>query len=366
MQRWFKAVASAALAFCAFSLQAAPTRTARTMQLGVDADNWSGQIADPRFAQGLHQLRIDFISWHIQPAEEADWKYLGAIVDFCRRNHWSYLFNTEVANYKKDLPTFQHPDGTYRYDLAEHTLTVLKDDPLFLGVVYDEGDLMQSLLGVRTGEQGAVKPYLADTRNLSAPDAFLAVSKKVSELSARYRSYGKRLIFEMTFPDYPFAYARGGALLAPKLMKENFNDLMYGVYRGAALEYHQAELWTCIDLWFVDKFPFNGKYGSGFHTPAQLLESLEYAYSSGFDYAYVEQVKGLLDQSFALTDFGKQLVIFRAWRNEHPFGNWRTAPVQYYFKRFPDGYWGQQYSPFIPDHPYGSWKPNGYRESDRA
>lgn len=361
-----KLIAVVLLALGTAFVHAASAPPARTMHLGIDADNWSGQIKDPRFERALRQLNIDFISWHIQPAEEADPKYLDAIVQFCRKNHWAYLFNTEVANYARNLPAFQHPDGTYRYDVADHTLALLKDDPLFLGVVYDEGDLMQGMLGVKAGGNQEVKPYLVDTRNMDAADAFLAVSRKVGDLNNRYKAYGKRMIFEMVFPDYPFAYARGGALLAPKLMKENFNDLMYGVYRGAALEYHQRELWTCIDLWFLDKFPFNGKGGNGFHTPAQLLESLQYAYSSGFDYAYVEQMKGLMDQSYNLTEYGKQLLTFQEWRKTHKFGDWRTAPIQYYLKRFPDGYWGQQYSTFIPDHPYGSWKPNPYREQDRA
>jgi hypothetical protein len=96
----------------------------------------------------------------------------------------------------------------------------------------------------------------------------MAVTEKVAELTQLYDAYGKRLIFEMTFPDYPFAFARGGALLAPKLLKENFNDLMYAVYRGASIEYQSKELWACVDLWFLDKFPFAGKYGPGYHTPS--------------------------------------------------------------------------------------------------
>ena len=45
-------------------------------------------------------------------------------------------------------------------------------------------------------------------------------------------------------------------------------------------------------------------------------------------------------------------------------GNWRTAPIDYVVKRFPDGYWGQSFSTFIPDHPYGSWPPNPYLAED--
>jgi hypothetical protein len=133
------------LTACAYGRPIAP----RPMQLGIDADNWSNQTSSPAFAASLTAMNIDFISWHIQPEEEADPKHLFAIVNFCRQHHWHYLFNNEVGNYRRDLPTLQHADGTYRYDLAEKTLETLKDDPLFLGVVYDETNLMQSLLGVR-------------------------------------------------------------------------------------------------------------------------------------------------------------------------------------------------------------------------
>ena len=336
------------------------------MQLGVDADNWSGQTQSPAFQDSLRLMKIDFISWHIQPEEEASPDRLQAIVQFCRKNHWHYLFNTEVANYRRDEPQFRHRDGTYRYDLAARTLAELKDDPMFMGVVYDEMDLMQALLGVRDEHGKIIEPYLADTRDLSVSQAYLAVAEKVAELTRGYEAYGKRLIFEMTFPDYPFAFARGGALLAPKLLKENFNDLMYAVYRGASLEYGSKELWACVDLWFLDKFPYGGKYDSGYHTPAQLLETLQFAYSAGFDYVYIEQVKALTDGSYALTEYGQKVIEFQNWRRTHQQGNWRTAPVKYYVKRFPDGYWGQTYSTFIPDHPYGSWAGNPYHHFDES
>jgi hypothetical protein len=336
------------------------------MRLGVDADNWSGQIQNASFEASLRRLELDFISWHLQPEEESSPQRINQIVKFCRKNHWAYLFNNEVANYRREDAQFRHQDAAFRYDIAEQTLQQLKDDPLFLGVVYDEADLMQTMNGVVFGKGGPIEPYFVDTRQMTASQAFLAVSEKVAEITRRYQSYGKRLIFEMVFPDNPFPYARAGALLAPKLMKENFNDLMYAVYRGAALEYHSKELWACVDLWFLDKFPFSGKLQPGGHTPEQLLETLKYAASSGFDYAYIEQYKGLLDDAFALTAFGEKVIEFNRWHESHRDGNWRTAPIDVYVKRFPDGYWGQKYSPFVPDHPYGSWLPNPYRTRDHA
>jgi hypothetical protein len=222
------------------------------------------------------------------------------------------------------------------------------------------------MCGVPDQKGNTYEPYFADTRRLSPADAFLAVSRKVAELRRRYEAFGKRLIFEMAFPDYPFAFARSGALLAPKLLKENYNDLMYAIYRGAALEYHSKELWACVDLWFLDKFPFGGRHEHGYHTPEELLQTLQFAYVAGFDFVYVEQAKGLMNESYALTEYGERVIDFQHWRETHKQGDWRTAPVEYYVKRFPDGYWGQKYSPFFPDHPYGSWTGNPYRQVDET
>ena len=352
----------AMLAFAAMVHSQSPARA--SMQLGVDADDWNNQIRNPAFEKSLKRMQFDFISWHIQPEEESNPDHIKEIAEFCRKNHWHYSFNTEVGNYRRGERLFQHPDGTYRYDLSDETLRRLKDDPLFLGVVYDEGELVQAMLGMPDGKGGTIQPYLANTRNLTPAQAFFAVAEAVSKLRARYTTYGKRVIFEMTFPDYPFAFTRGGALVAPKLLKENFNDLMYADYRGAALEYHSKELWACIDLWFLDKFPFAGKQQAGFHTPAELFDSLQFAYNSGFDYVYIEQIKGLVNDHFDLTEYGQQVVNFQIWRNSHQKGNWRTDRIEYVVKRFPDGYWGQAYSNFIPDHPYGSWLGNPYRQQD--
>ena len=133
---------------------------------------------------------------------------------------------------------------------------------------------MQTLQGLPDPSGKKIEPYLADTRSLSASQAYPYRRRKSFCTVSLLRSYGKRLVFEMTFPDYPFAFARGGGLLAPKLLKENFNDLMYAVYRGAALEYDSKELWACIDLWFLDKFPFEGAVDGGITPPRSCCRRL--------------------------------------------------------------------------------------------
>jgi len=306
----------------------------------------------PGFAKILKELGVEFVVWHLSPEEETSERMM-KIVHFCRTNNIAYLFNTELVNYVPNVPYFSNSDGTYRWDLHQETLDTLKDDPLFLGQVYDEAMLMQSLNGATVGGR-RIPPYFVDTASMLPDQAFAAVVDKISELSARYARYGKRAVFEMVFPDYAHAVARGGATLAPKLLKETANDLMFAVYAGAARQYGQKELWACVDLWFWDKFPEKGKTGPGYHMPEQLYAALCYAYAQGFDWVYVEHLKGLADlDTGELTDYGRKVVAFQAARKTLARSSWRDFVPQLVVKRFPDGYWGQKYSTFIPNHPYG-------------
>lgn len=320
---------------------------------GVNADNWTGDINTPGFVEALKMMKVDFIVWHLSPEEEVG-VGIDALVDLCRKNGWAYLFNTELVNYVPGVSYFSNPDGTYRWDLKDATLEKLKDDPLFLGQVYDEPMLMQSLNGASVHGR-IVLPYFANTSDRLPVQAFDMVTAKIKELNDRLGHYGKRAVFEMVYPDYAAAPARAGVTLAPKLMKENPNDLMFAVYAGAARQYDQAELWACADLWLLEHFPERGIYGKGFHTPEELFETLSYAYSQGFDRVYVEHIKGLIDmETGQLTDYGRKVVEFQTARETLPRGDWRTFTPELVVKRFPDGNWGQKYSAFLPDHPYGT------------
>lgn len=347
------------LAVCCLCLCLFTASPAGAFRFGINADNWSGQISHAAFEDAAVAMGVEFIVWHISPYEEDNPQYLMQIVDFCRKLGIGYAFNTEVVNYLPDYGPFRQADGTFRWDLKPETMELLADDPLFLGVVYDEPMLMQELNGTEMSSDYVVSPYFAQTKSRSILAARNLVVDKIHELALYYGSYGKRLIFEMVFPDYAHTAARAGALLAPKFLKENYNDLMFAVFGSAAHQYGQAELWGCIDLWFLDRFPENGYYTTGYHTPQELYETLVYVYEQGVDYAYIENAKGLMDESFTLTDFGKKVVEFQAVRSGLTAGDWRRPSVDYILSRLPDGYWGQAYSLFVPDHPYGSWRKSG-------
>lgn len=330
-----------------------PARANNPFMFGVNADNWKGEIDKPGFTKALKDMGVEFIVWHLSPEEE-EGPGLMKLVNFCRQNNFAYLFNTELVNYVPEVPYFSNVDGSYRWDIKPNTMKLLKDDPLFIGQVYDEPMLMQSLNGVMVNGR-RISPYFVNTSAMSPQQAFDSVAAKISEISDYHRGYSKKAIFEMVLPDYAHAAARGGALLAPKLLKETSNDLMFSMYAGAARQYQQAELWACLDLWFLDRFPDKGQGGPGFHTPEQLYESLCYAYTQGFDMVYVEHLKGLMDlDNGLLTQYGHQVQAFQASRKVLPQHSWKTFEPELVVKRFPDGYWGQQFSTFLPNHPYGS------------
>ncbi len=329
-----------------------------SFSLGINTDNNDNQINHPAFLDSVKKMNFDFILWHITPEQEVFQERLMQIVEFCRKNNLYYLFNTELVNYTPNVRLFKQKDGTYRWDLRPSTMEKLKTDPLFLGVVYDEPMLMQSLCCSRVN-LSVVEPYFAKTKNMDMLGAYNTVVNKIKDLSDYYADYGKRIIFEMALPDYAHTAARGGAMLAPKLLKENYNDLMYYIYAGAATQYKQKELWSCIDLWFLDRFPFEGKYADGFHTPDNLYDALCFAYKNGFDYVYIEQAKGLMDKDFNITEYGQKVIEFNEKKHSLKRTKWQDIKPEYVIIRFPDGYWGQQYSTFIPNHPYGSWKKRG-------
>ena len=331
-----------------------------SFSLGINCDNFDKQLSNAKFRKFLKKLKVDFIVWHISPQEEINYKKeLYKIVKFCRRNNIKYLFNLEVVNYMEDIPYFIHEDGTKRWDLNKKILEWLDNDELFLGVVYDEAMLMQMLNHSKINGK-EIKPYFVETKEMNVAKAYEAVVKKIKELKNYYASYNKRMVFEMVFPAYAHAVARAGGTLAPKLLKENFNDLMYYFYSGAAREYNHQELWANIDLWFHDKFPFNGKYGKdgSYHTPQQLYDALKFSYEKGFDYVYIEHVKALHDENFNITEYGKIFLKFKHDKSNFKQISWKSFKPQYVIQMFPYGYWGQKYSLFNPYHPYGSYKDN--------
>lgn len=337
---------------CALLLLSFPAH-AQPFRFGVNADNWKREMDHSGFAQVLKDMGVEFVVWHLSPEEESS-DGITKIVEFCREHQLEYLFNTELVNYVPGVPYFQNADGTYRWDLRQKTLETLRDDPLFLGQVYDEPMLMQSLRG-ETVSGRTIPPYFVDTKGMAPENAFLAVSEKIGTLQNSFAAYGKNAVFEMVLPDYAHCAARSGVILAPKLLKETSNDLMFAVYAGAARQYHAKELWACVDLWFWDKFPEKGVRGERFHTPEELYDGLCYAYSQGFDRAYVEHIKGLANmETGTLTDYGRKVIEFQKNKNFLPRSHWREHAPEIVVKRFPDGYWGQQFSTFIPDHPYGT------------
>ncbi len=358
------------------ALFSASAEAASKFRLGLNADNWNNQVDSAEFKKSVRNLGIEFIVWHVSPEEFAT-RSLLRVVDYCRKNNLDYLFNTELVNYVPGVTEFAADGGrAYRWDLRPEIMEYLKDDPHFLGVVYDESLLVQSLLGTTIEVPGhdkiPVKPYYVDTAQMKPEAAFGAVADKIGQLDGYYRKYNKRLVLETLFPDSSFVTARGGAIWAVKFLKENYNDLMTMMAEGAARQYQKdgkghdrgLQLWACVDLWYLETFPNVAEHGLGQsaggrqgHTPDELYESLVYAYERGYDAAYVEMAKGLMDKQWKLTAHGQAVVKFNEWRQKQPArtADWRVAPqAQLTVRRFPSGNPGGRLAKFLDMRSYGS------------
>ncbi len=340
---------------------------AAPFRLGLNADNWSGQAERSEFWKLTRDMGIEFIVWHVTPEEFSS----GAIMQLiarCRAEGIAYLFNTELVNYVPDAPEFRADNGkSRRWDFSDSVLAPLRVDPLFLGVVHDESLLMQAELGA-TLQNKPVLPYYADTANLLPEEAYARVAEKIDALSAYYQSYGKILVLESILPDDAFAAARGGAVPAPKLLKENYNDLMLMIARGAAREYLAAnirkgrttELWACVDLWYLDGFPaepsrMDPKHSLGGHSPERLYDALAYAWRSGCDAVYVEHAKGLMTADWRLSAHGEKVREFDRMRRARPRpADWRTIQATITVRRFPSGNPGGRLPDFLDVRSYGS------------
>ena len=332
-------------------------------RLGLNADNWSNQVDSSNFRQSVRDMGIEFIVWHVSPEEFANGK-IEKVFEYCRSEGLYYLFNTELVNYVSETPEFMADGGkTRRWDFSDAILAPLREDPFFLGVVHDESLLMQAYVGKNIEPS---YPYYAVTESLAPEAAFFKVANVIDQLSAYYHRYGKRLFLETLFPDEGFAAAWGGAVQAPKLLKENYNDLMTMSARGAAREYldlntsreRGKELWACVDLWYLDGFPGGGMHNlgkEGGHTPERLYNALVYAWESGYDAAYIEQAKGLMTPDWRLTGHGEKVREFNILRRSRPRpADWRETRTELTVRRFPSGNPGGSMPEFLDLGSYGS------------
>lgn len=332
-------------------------------RLGLNADNWSNQVDSPIFRQSVRDMGIEFIVWHVSP-EEFSTGTIKKVLEYCRSEGLYYLFNTELVNYVPETPEFMTDGGaTRRWDFSEALLAPLRSDPLFLGVVHDESLLIQAHIGTSAKTS---YPSYAITGSLSPEAAFLKVANTIDQLSAYYHRYDKRLFLETLFPDEGFAAAWGGAVQAPKLLKENYNDLMMMSARGAAREYldlntsreRGTELWACVDLWYLDGFPGGEMHNmgkEGGHTPERLYTALVYAWESGCDAAYIEQAKGLMTPEWRLTQHGEKVREFDQLRRSQPRpADWRETRTELTVRRFPSGNPGGSMPNFLDLGSYGS------------
>jgi len=276
--------------------------------------------------ESIKELGAEFVVFHYRPegntAEQRE--FIKKMSEAFEENDLEYILNLETANWGRSIidkdgwDWANHPDGLHYFNFKPEVLKETVKSPAFLGVMYDEPEHMQmhnNYIFVN-GEKFNL-PFFADTKGMSLTEAEDAVNKRAARVVNEYKTAGTlHIAAEHVFPVLFHNFASAGMTLSYKQMKENWNPVWAACAMGAALQYN-AELWACIDLWGIGKYPG--------HSPDELKNNLIYAHWLGNDRIYVENLNynGSLYsvitddsgiQSIKLSEYGE---IFRWFAKEY-------------------------------------------------
>lgn len=298
-----------------------------------------------------------------------------------RAHGLKYTLSGEIANFidkaevTPGVNEYEPTPGIHRWDFRMDWLNpVLPPQkpapPAFLGVNYDECDasLLEGnrYVGRTPAPSGApyYKPYLARTYGLSVTAAYERLVQACKDVVAGPYQSRVKLFAEPNFPDLSHIFARGGWLLTPKILKENFSSVIMAANLGAALQYQdRTDLWVTVDL-------NNIHYGFPGHSLQATRSALLMSYWLGvgticvenLDYVVEDPTRrhpeapltgGLLHwnnvNQYQITAHGKVVQdFFRNYVPKNPRQiNWRNYRPRVAIVRLPDGDWGQPGSPCL-------------------
>ena len=124
-------------------------------------------------------------------------------------------------------------------------------------------------------------PLFAPTQNLGVRQAYEAVYQGAKRQAEKYRQVGYSMMTEQVFPVMFHTFARAGADVCPKFLKEGRDSIFAAIAVGAAKQYDR-EFGVAPDLWGQSGFPG--------HPPEELRCSLLHAYWMGATKIFVENV----------------------------------------------------------------------------
>jgi hypothetical protein len=346
------------------------------------------------FMQAIHDLGATFLihvatpeqntpqarrlRWIGSDGSEGGFRRFAAI---CKNAGLTFYLNTTISSYskpgdfldKQGKDLLAHPDGTYRWDVSGKLLETLVTLPEFRGFLYDECEWETfrnecDSHGCSEGDNvptHQIHPLFAPTQNLGVRQAYEAVYQGAKRQAEKYRQVGYSMMTEQVFPVMFHTFARAGADVCPKFLKEGRDSIFAAIAVGAAKQYDR-EFGVAPDLWGQSGFPG--------HPPEELRCSLLHAYWMGAPKIFVENVyadfieadgmrpAGLLDRhvkmdgtvNYLPSKYGE---IYRWFVKEYvpahprPY-TFRDIRPEIAIVRFDDSYWGQDYS-WTPKYLYG-------------
>lgn len=321
-------------------------------QFFIGVDNSGDKFQPDAFFNypAMEVLGIDFISYKYRGPkgsinEEA--AKLKKLLDRAEEKNLKIVFNVESGNWSLNmLSTDGHnwvkqPGNLHQFRFPPQVLKTIQQSPAFWGILYDELEHSQITrnLTITLRNPGVERVSLAETTGMDFKSADEAVFRGAKSLVDYSYGFGiGKVLTEHVWPVLFHNFARAGMTPAYKQMKENWSNVWAACAMGACLQYNQ-ELWACLDFWNHNTYPG--------HSAEELRGNLLFAYWSGVDKAYVENVGSLysLDegQNVKLEERGK---VFRAFVKEYiplnprPY-SFRDFEPQIAIIRFDDTAWGQ-------------------------
>jgi len=352
------------------------------MPLGVD-DAGSAQpiFEDLREQQVFDEIGFDFLSYHLGRADSSESEQdrhgygrvrpeeIAQLDAWARRRGKDYIVNNEgVIRERGDESLYEKP-GLF-FQMPSELVEFCRSSPYCLGICYDEVAHAITNGAWITILEGKYAPYFYDAMGDTLEQAYAGNRYNIAKLmDTRYsgfaenaRQSSKRPVIsgEYVFPVLNHLLGQAGIVPVPKYLKESVTPVTAAVALGAAKQYG-LPYWACLDLWC-------GEYPG--HSPRDLWSSLLFAYWTGAERAYIENLgydgtnvlyKGSLYVKAAdgvrLSPWGEVAKEFRqnylpAHRRTFSSRDFKPEIV---IVRFPDSDWGQEKTEtYITGYLYGA------------
>lgn len=295
----------------------------------------------------ISKLGARFVVYHLrQEGTAAEETQLAA--QMAEKFHGSglqFVVNCERANWADHIVSsdgfdwVDRADGGHRFRFPDAMMKAYAAVPEFAGITYDEMEhaILNRHMSV-TLSKGTRKniPFFPPFRGKDILKAGKQLEKDVRALITEYKDAGSpKVLWEPVFPAYSHVFAKCGMDVCFKQQKEHYSNIHAAVAMGAALEYGR-ELWSCVDLWFRNRYPG--------HSPEEMYHNLVFAYLIGCDRAYVESLGAMhIKHSNTLNAHGEAYERFtreflKDKKREYSFRDYLPSIG---IIRHDDGDWGQ-------------------------